>query len=246
MNSKTKVVLVTGSSKGIGKAIAETFGKLGYCVALNGSKDKQALDYTYKEFTKKGIVCHPFLYDVSSYVQASKLFSSVQEKYGEIDVLVNNAGISHIGLFTDMTESQWQHLLSVNLNSTLNCTHLALPSMVRKKEGNIINISSMWGERGASCEAIYAATKGAINAFTKSMAKEVGPSGIRVNAIACGVIDTQMNQWLDNEERKQLETEISLMRFGTPKEVANLAVFLASENSHYLTGQILTLDGGMV
>ena len=118
--------------------------------------------------------------------------------------------------------------------------------MIRKKDGTIINISSMWGERGASCEAIYSASKGAINAFTKAIAKEVGPSGIRVNAIACGVIDTQMNQWLDQEEREQLKEEISLMRFGTPKEVADLTIFLSSENSSFLTGQILTLDGGMV
>lgn len=246
MSTTKKTVLVTGSSRGIGKAIAYAFGKAGYHVALNGSKEEQTLENTKEEFLEKGIACQSFFYDVSSYENTKKLFSAVNAQFGEIDILVNNAGISHMGLFTDMEEPQWQHLLAVNLHSVLNCTHLALPSMVRNKEGVIINISSMWGERGASCEAIYSASKGAINAFTKAMAKEVGPSEVRVNAIACGVIDTQMNHWLSSQERQQLEDEISLMRFGTPEEVGELAVFLASEKSSFLTGQVITLDGGMV
>ena len=160
--------------------------------------------------------------------------------------MVNNAGISHMGLFTDTTPELWDKMINVNIRSVLNCTHLAVPKMVSKKEGVILNISSIWGNRGASCEALYSATKGAVNAFTKAMAKELGPSGIRVNAIAPGVIDTKMNAWLSPEEKEILTDDISLMRFGTVEEVANFAVFLAGDEASFLNGQIITLDGGMI
>ena len=174
------------------------------------------------------------------------MFLQIQDAFGPVDILVNNAGISHIGLFTDMTPEQWQHVLNVNLGSVLNCTHLAVPAMVHNKTGVILNISSMWGEAGASCEAVYSVSKGGINAFTKAMAKELGPSGIRVNAIACGVIDTEMNACFSEEERAELADEIALMRFGKPEEVGRFALTLASESASFLTGQIITLDGGML
>lgn len=245
MNLAGKVVLVTGSSRGIGKAIAEEFAKKGCKIILNASKRKAELEETCTNLQHPGVSCHSFLGDVSDYTFCVSLFQQIESLYGSVDILVNNAGISHIGLFTDLNPSQWERILAVNFHSVLNCTHLALPSMIRKKEGIILNISSIWGEKGASCEAVYSASKGAINSFTKSMAKEVGPSGIRVNAIACGVIDTEMNQIFSEEEQFDLKEEISLMRFGKPSEVAKLAVFLAGEESQFLSGQIITLDGCM-
>lgn len=241
-----KTVLVTGSSRGIGKAIALAFGRAGYRVVLNASRSQDALLQTQSELEAMGVSVLSILADVSDYIACQNMFAQIQARFGAIDVLVNNAGISQISLFTDLAPADWQHLLAVNLGSVLNCTHLAVPAMVHNKSGNIINISSMWGSVGASCEAVYAASKGGIHAFTRSMAKELGPSQIRVNAIACGVIDTQMNACFSEEERAMLADETALMRFGKPEEVANLALFLASEQAEFLTGQIITLDGGML
>ena len=182
-----------------------------------------------------------YFFDVSDYDECKKAF----EKIGDIDILINNAGVSYLGLFTDMAPDEWKRVIDVNLISVMNCTHLALPSMIRKKSGVIINISSMWGERGASCEAVYSAAKGGINAFTKAIAKEAGPSGIRVNAVACGVIETKMNEWISREERQVLMDEISLERFGLPEEIAETVLFLASDSASYINGQIITADGGM-
>ena len=246
MDFNKKTVLVTGSSRGIGKAIALAFGHAGCNVVLNASKSIAQLEETKTLFENENIPVLALLADVSDYEKCKELFAEIEKKFGSVDILVNNAGISHIGLFTDMTPAQWQRILSVNLESALNCTHLAVPAMVHKKDGVIINISSMWGEVGASCEAVYSASKGAINAFTKAMAKELGPSHIRVNAISCGVIDTEMNACFSEEERQALVEEIPLMRFGKPEEVGDLAVFLASQRAKFLTGKIITLDGGMI
>ncbi len=241
-----KTVLVTGSSRGIGKAIATAFGKTGCRVVLNASRSKEQLLQTEQELNAMGIHTLAILADVSDYNACQTMFSKIQETFGDVDILINNAGISQISLFSDLQPAQWQRVLDVNLGSVLNCTHLAVPAMVHRKAGVILNISSMWGSVGASCEAVYAASKGGIHAFTRSMAKELGPSGIRVNAIACGVIDTEMNQCFDKEERAALADEIALMRFGKPEEVASLAVSLAGEGASFLTGQIITLDGGML
>nr|WP_294680854.1 SDR family oxidoreductase [uncultured Anaerotignum sp.] len=246
MKSKKKTVLVTGSSRGIGKAIALAFGRAGCNVVLNASKSAAQLEETKALLESEGISVLAVLADASDYASCQRLFAEIAKAFGSVDILVNNAGISHIGLFTDMTPDEWQRVLSVNLGSALNCTHLAVPAMVSEKAGVILNISSMWGEVGASCEAVYSASKGAINAFTKAMAKELGPSQIRVNAISCGVIDTEMNACFTQEERQALADEIPLMRFGQPEEVADLAVFLASPKVAFLTGKILTLDGGML
>lgn len=246
MSLMGKTVFITGSSRGIGQAIAFAFANAGCNIVLNASKSKEALLETEKHLIEDNVPVLALLGDASDYDSCKKMFQSIENTFGSVDILVNNAGISHIGLFSDMNPQQWQRLISVNLYSAFNCTHLAVADMVRKKSGSIINISSMWGNVGASCEAVYSASKGGINSFTKAMAKELGPSGIRVNAIACGVIDTQMNASFDEEERKALAEDISLMRFGTPEEVAKLALFLAQEASSYLTGQIITLDGGML
>ena len=235
-----KTAVITGSSRGIGKAIAEEFVKNGYHVILNASKSADELNEAYEEFLSKGYSCEAVLADVSEYEECKKLFIKAP------DVLVNNAGISHIGLFTDMTPESWKHLIDVNLMSAFNCSHIALKTMIRNHCGNIINISSIWGERGASCEVVYSASKGGINSFTKALAKEVGLSGIRVNAISCGVIDTKMNACFDEEEKAALCDEISLARFGKAEEIAKLAYFLAEDDkSGYINGQIITADGGM-
>ena len=235
-----KTAVITGSSRGIGKAIAEEFAKNGYHVILNASKSADELNEAYEEFLSKGYSCEAVLADVSDYEECKKLFIKAP------DVLVNNAGISHIGLFTDMTPESFKHLIDVNLMSAFNCSHIALKTMIRNHCGNIINISSIWGERGASCEVVYSASKGGINSFTKALAKEVGLSGIRVNAISCGVIDTKMNACFDEEEKAALCDEISLARFGKAEEIAKLAYFLAEDDkSGYINGQIITADGGM-
>lgn len=241
MNIQGKCVLVTGSSRGIGFAIAKKFAEKGAKVILNAGKSKSELEASWEEIKKINPGAQRYLFDVSDYTECKKAFSEI----GDIDILVNNAGISHIGLFTDMNPYEWKHIIDVNLGSVINCTHLVLPQMIRKKSGVIINISSIWGERGASCEAVYSASKGGVNSFTKAMAKEAGPSGIRVNAISCGVIETKMNEWISEDERKELENEISLMRFGKAEEIGDLAVFLASDEAGYINGQVITADGGM-
>lgn len=245
MNLLGKTVFITGSSRGIGQAIAFAFAKAGCNIVLNASKNKESLLAMEKLLTQENVPVLALLGDASDYDTCKKMFQTIEATFGYVDILVNNAGVSHIGLFTDMSPQEWQRLISVNLYSVFNCSHLSIPPMVRKKGGSIINISSMWGEFGASCEAVYSASKAGVNSFTKAMAKELGPSGVRVNAIACGVIETQMNASFDEEERKALSDEIPLMRFGTPEEVAKLVVFLANEDSSYLTGQIINLDGGM-
>ncbi len=240
-----KTVFITGSSRGIGQAIAFAFAKAGCNIVLNASKSKEALLEMEKRLSQDNVPVLALLGDASDYDTCKKMFQTIEATFGTVDIIVNNAGISQLGLFTDMTPQEWQRLMAVNLFSVFNCTHLAVPHMVRNKSGSIINISSMWGEIGASCEAVYSASKGGMNSFTKAMAKELGPSGVRVNAIACGVIETQMNAAFDEEERQALSDNIPLMRFGSPEEVAKLALFLANEDSSYLTGQIVTIDGGM-
>ena len=198
-----KVVFITGSAKGIGKGIATEFAKKGYIVILNCKNSVNRMMETAKELESYTDVM-TIQCDVSNYTEAKKAVDSIIEKYGKIDVLVNNAGISYIGLFNTMEPSQWQNVINNNLNTVLNCTHSVLQYMVSNHSGTIINISSMWGQLGASCEAVYSATKGAINSFTKALGKELAISGIKVNAISCGAIDTEMNNILSEEEREYL------------------------------------------
>jgi 3-oxoacyl-[acyl-carrier protein] reductase len=166
--------------------------------------------------------------------------------FGKIDILVNNAGVSQIGLLIDSNEEDYNHILDSNFRSVYNCTHAVLNHMISRRSGSIINISSIWGNVGASCEVLYSASKGAINAFTMALGKELAPSNIRVNGIAPGVIDTSMNSYFSDEEISGLKEEIPMDRFGKPKEIGKLAVFLASESSSYITSQIITIDGGLL
>jgi 3-oxoacyl-[acyl-carrier protein] reductase len=240
---KKGIVLVTGSSRGIGKHIALNFAKQGYHVIINCLKNKELLLETKKEIEQYGVSCLAFVGDMGDYDTVKDLFNQIDLEFGTIDIVVNNAGISHVGLLSDMSINEWNLVINSNLTSVFNCCNLSIPFMLQKKNGKIINISSVWGNVGASCEVAYSASKGAINAFTKALAKELAPSNIQVNAISCGAIDTEMNQFLDKEELDALTQEIPSGRLGTTEEVADFVYQLATSNS-YLTGQVITMDGG--
>ena len=241
-----KTVLITGASRGIGRAIATAFAKDGCNLVITCSKSENELLELKKELEEKYAVdVLASVGDVSDYSYVEQLFSHIEKRFNGVDVLINNAGISYVGLLTDMTIADWNHIVGINLTSVFSTSKLAIPYMLSKKAGKIINISSVWGNVGASCEVAYSACKGGMNAFTKGLAKELAPSNIQVNAIACGCIDTQMNACFSEEERALLAEEIPAGRFGMPEEVASLVLSLASGNE-YLTGQIITLDGGWI
>lgn len=246
-----KSVLITGASRGIGRACALKFASAGYHVLLNCSKSITELEQVKAavEQLKTGTglpgTCDMITGDVSDSACVESMFFQIKKLGYNPDVLINNAGISFIGLLTDMTPEEWNHIIGTNLSSVFYCSKAVLPSMIAKKSGRIINISSMWGTSGASCEAAYSASKSGVHGLTKALAKELAPSNIQVNAIACGVIDTQMNSQLSREERLELENEIPMGRYGTPEEVADLALLLA-EGPAYMTGQIIGIDGGFL
>lgn len=245
MNLKGKVAIVTGASRGIGKGIAIELAKAGACVVINYKSNDKAAENTLQEIRNLGVYAMTIKGDVSDYESSKRLIKTTIEKLGKIDILVNNAGISKIGLFMNELPEDWDKILNVNLKGTINCSHNVVKEMLKQKSGTIINISSMWGNVGASCEVIYSASKGAINSFTKALAKELAPSNIRVNAIAPGVIDTEMNSCLTGEEREALVSEIPMTKFGEVCDVGMLVTFLASEKSKYITGQVISIDGGM-
>lgn len=236
-------VIVTGASSGIGKAIALGFARDGCGLVIASRSNSRGLADTRDQILSLGADCICMQGDVSENSFCRSLCESALNRFGRIDCLINNAGISHIGLFQDMSCDEWDRILKVNLYSVIQMCHAAIPSMLREHKGAILNISSVWGLSGASCEVIYSASKGAVNSFTKALAKELAPSGIRVNAIACGAIDTPMNAWLDPEEQSSLIEEIPAGRLGQPDEVSLLARQI-TYGPEYLTGQIITLDGG--
>ncbi|OAA93758.1 elongation factor P 5-aminopentanone reductase [Clostridium coskatii] len=241
-----KVAIVTGASRGIGRSIAINLAKCGANVVINYKKDEKEAYKTLDMIKQAGSVGMVVQGDVSLYSNAERIVQYALSKMGKIDILVNNAGISKIGLFVDMKEDEWNSIIDVNLKGVLNCSHSVLKHMISKKSGAIINISSMWGNVGAACESIYSASKGAINLFTKSIAKEMAPSNIRVNAVAPGVIDTEMNSWLKEDEKKSLMEDIPMGKFGQCEDIAKTVCFLAGDSSAYITGQIVTVDGGMI
>lgn len=244
MNTKTAVI--TGASRGIGKAIAACFSKNGYNVIINyNSSEKSALELK-DQLISQGCECDVFKADVGSYDECRALIDFCIKKYGKIDTLVNNAGISQIKLFTDITPEEWDSMVKTNLTGVFNCSQCALKYMLKEHSGSIINISSMWGVDGASCEVHYSAVKAGVIGFTKALAKEVGLSGIRVNCIAPGVIMTNMMNGFSNEELDDIKSDIPLNKFGTPEDVANTALFLASDNTKFITGQTLGVNGGQV
>lgn len=240
-----KVAIVTGASRGIGRDIAIELAKNGANVVINYSKDEDGADKTLNLIKEFGGYAIKVKENVKSFEGAKNIIDKTIESFGSIDIIVNNAGISKIGLFMDSTKEDIDNILDVNLKGTMYITKHGLPHMLNKG-GNIINISSMWGEVGASCEVLYSSSKGGLNLFTKALAKEMAPSNIRVNAIAPGVIDTEMNSFLDDDERRELEEEIPMGRFGKTSEIAKCVVFLCTDDSPYLTGQIIRIDGGLI
>ena len=248
-----QTVVITGASRGIGRAVALAFAEKSasknnheeYNIFVNCAKNSELLENVKKQIRDLGVCCESFTGDISDYNTAMEMFDEVHRHFGNVDILVNNAGISIIGLFQDMTRDEWDRIMNVNVGSVYNCCHFAIPDMINAKSGRIINISSVWGNVGASCEVAYSACKGGINSLTRALGKELAPSNIQVNAIACGVIDTDMNRCFSEEERSALIEEIPAGRMGSPEEVASLAYSLATASS-YLNGQILTLDGGWI
>ncbi len=238
----SKVAMITGASRGIGEAIARRFAAAGFDLVLtciNNIDRMEALGAELSANNHVSVKC--FKGDMGDEETVAHIFDSIDG----VDVLVNNAGISYVGLLQDMEADEWHRVMSTNLDSIFLTSKQAIKRMLYVHEGRIINISSMWGNVGASMEVAYSASKGGMNAFTKALAKELSPSNIQVNAIACGVIDTDMNSHLTEEEREELTSQIPAGRYGTPEEVAELAYMLAVAPA-YLTGQIITMDGGFV
>lgn len=238
-----KKVMITGASRGIGRAIAQLFAKEGYDIYITCKESVTSLRELSAELSEKyGVSCTACRCDAGDFEAVKNLFSQI----GDVDILINNVGVSYMGLLTDMEYADWRMVIGTNLDSVFNACRFAVPGMVNKKKGKIINISSVWGEVGASCEVAYSASKGGVNSFTRALAKELAPSGVQVNAIACGVIDTDMNRNdLTEEELNSLCDEIPIGRMGKASEVAELVLRLC-EAPDYLTGQVITLDGGWI
>lgn len=232
-----KTALVTGGTGGIGQAICRQLARDGYYVIVNYLNSKEKAETLAGEISGKALK-----FDVADRDEVER----ISRQTGKIDLLVNNAGISEIDLFTSIPHEKSRRIMDVNLNGTLNCSRAFLPSMIHEKSGCIINISSMWGQVGASCEVDYSATKAGIIGFTKALAKEVAPSGIRVNCVSPGFIMTEMNSRFTDEELDGIREEIPLGFFGTPEHVANTVSFLSSEKAGYITGQVIAVNGGMV
>lgn len=235
-----KVVLITGASRGIGREIAIELEKVGYQVIANYNKSEKKAKELQAEYNDIDI----YKADVSNRKEVHEMIEYVLSKYKRIDVLINNAGISMSGVFTDVTDEEWNRIMSNNLYSVFCTTQEVLPDMINRKEGCIINISSIWGMVGSSCETIYSVTKAGIDGLTKSLAKELGPSNIRVNSIAPGIIDTEMNNCYTEEEIKEIKEEIPLERIGKKVDIAKCVKWLIDDD--YTTGQVISINGGWV
>ena len=235
-----KYALITGASRGIGEAIARRFAREGYHLYLTCSNSYNALLTLSKELSQAyNVPCQAFQTDMGDFAQVEELFSHISS----LDVLVNNAGIAHMGLLMDMSREEWQHIMDVNLNSCFYTAKFSIPLFLQKHSGCILNISSVWGNVGAAAEVAYSTSKAGVNGFTKALAKELAPSHITVNAIACGVIDTSMNQCFSPGEIQELIDEIPADRLGKASEIAEIALQLVN-TPDYMTGQIITVDGG--
>ena len=241
-----KVAFVTGGTRGIGKQIAITLASEGYDVAINYRKENDDLKDTVKQIEEQGVKCLTVQGDVSSYEDAERMVNEIIEKCEKIDVLVNNAGITKDNLLMRMKKEDFEDVINVNLTGTFNVTKNVVPFMMKKRSGRIINISSVVGVMGNSGQANYAASKAGIIGFTKSLAKELGSRNILVNAVAPGFIETQMTDVLKDEIKEEISKSIPLKRMGNTQDVANVVKFLASDDSSYITGQVINVDGGML
>ena len=239
-----KTILITGGSRGIGKCIAENLAKDGFNVVLNYNKSEKQAKQIKKELEEQGINIEICKADVSKREEVKKLVKFALNKFGNIDVLINNAGIAKLQMFNDITDSDWNEMIGTNLNSVFYCLQEALPNMIHNKNGCIISISSIWGLVGASCEVAYSVSKAGIDGMTKSLAKELGPSNIRVNSIAPGVIDTEMNSNLDNAIKEEIKNETPLNKIGKPIDIYRCVKWLIEDE--FTTGQIISPNGGYV
>ena len=237
MNSN--IILISGASRGIGRQIAIDLSQTGYTVIANYNKSEQSAKELQTQFN-----IDTFQADISKGTEIKQLTDYVLKKYGKIDILINNAGISQTKLFTDITDEDWNQMINTNLYSAFKLTQKCLPNMIHNKSGSIINISSMWGQVGASCESLYSITKAGIDAMTKSLAKELGPSGIRVNSIAPGFIDTDMNKCYSKEDVQGIISETPLEKIGQPSDISKCIKWLIEDQ--FTTGQIISINGGLV
>ena len=241
-NILNKIIVVTGSSRGIGAAIVKHLAKLGYTVILNYNKSEASAKNVESELKKQGYTVDVFRADVSKPMEAKNLIDFAINKYGKIDVLINNAGICQDRLFTEITDEDWKNMMDNNLNSAFYCSREAAKNMIHNKQGLIINMSSIWGLTGGSMEVHYSTTKAGLIGLTKALAKELGPSNIRVNAIAPGIIDTDMNRGYSKEDLEELKNEIPLERIGTANNIAKSVAWLIEDD--YTTGEVISINGG--
>ena len=238
-----QTAIITGASRGIGRACALELAKHFDCIAINSFQHPNDLNEVQKLIESSGTQCFAFTGDISDYDFVCDMMHQILDKCPPVDLLVNNAGISYVGLLTHMQIADWNRVIQTNLTSLFNCSQPVIPQMVHRRSGHIINISSMWGISGASCEVAYSAAKGGVNAFTKALAKELAPSHVRVNALACGAIDTQMNACFSEPELQDLCEDIPACRVGTPEEIAQM-VYYIYKSPFYMTGEIIKIDGG--
>ncbi len=241
-----KTVVITGASKGIGAATAILFARKGYNVVINYNDSYQSAKLLSSSLSGQGYPVMMFKANVANRMETDLLIKESVYKFGSVDVLINNAGVSVSGLITDLDDFDTDRIFDVNLKGVYNCCRSAVPTMINQKSGKIINISSMWGQTGASCEVAYSAAKAGVIGLTKALAKELAPSGITVNSIAPGLIDTTMNSNISVEDLDSFVKDIPLGRMGSADEIAAAALFLASDNADYITGQILGINGGYV
>jgi len=242
-----KTVIITGASRGIGKATAEKFCREGWNVLVNYMKSEKAAFELQAVLKNMGTgAVELYRADVSNRMEVDQMVAHCIERFGSVDILVNNAGISRQTLFTDISSNEWDELMDVNLKGVFNCCQSVLPLMINRKSGGIINVSSIWGLVGASCEVHYSAAKSAVIGLTRALAKELGPSNIQVNCVCPGVIRSEMNNRLSGEEIQELEYATPLMRLGTPEDVSHCIYFLATPEASFFTGQVLSPNGGFV
>ncbi len=239
-----KTVLVTGASHGIGAETARLFGRKGYAVAINYNKSDIQATSLMNELKMLGVLAKAYKADVSNETEVKAMFREIELDFGGVCVLVNNAGVAREKMLCDTTDDDYGFLMDINLKGVFHCCREAQSYMVREKKGAIVNVSSMWGEVGASCESVYSASKAGVIGFTKALAKELAPCGITVNAVSPGAVDTKMNDCYSPDEKKALCEEIPLGRFATPAEIASAIYFMATHK--YITGQVLDVSGGMV
>lgn len=244
---RNKTVIVTGASRGIGRKTAELFALHGYNVLINYNSSPDQAENLAKRLARRGLSVRTFQADVSQRDQVESMVDFCLAEFGSIDVLVNNAGIAESRLFTDLVEAEWDLMMNVHLKGAFNCSQSVVRKyMLDRKKGKIINVSSIWGMVGASCEVHYSTAKAGLIGFTKALAKELGPSNIQVNCVAPGVIKTEMLNEYSDEELDALKFETPLMRLGTPKDVAETILFLASEKASFITGQVISPNGGYI